>query len=173
MDQRHKYNLIKYSVYCLITALASLLQNVGGLFPEIYGARAFLLIPVCICLTMDEDEKGAALIGLAGGLFWDLTSLDQMGFNAIYIMTACFICSSLVTYFIRKNFFTTIVCAVFFTMLHIFIYWLLFVVIKGTQNAQTSIFYFYIPCGIYTCALTPLIYFALRPLKRKFRKMQP
>lgn len=170
MDALNRYRLKKYSIYSLIVIAASLLQNVGGLFLQIGSARAFLLIPVCICLTMDEDEKGAALIGLLGGMLWDLTSLDQMGFNAIFIMAACFISSSFVTYILRKNFLTTMVFSLFFIFLHALLYWLFFVVFKGTEGAQMSIFYFYIPCAVYTAVLTPLIYFIFRPLKRKLKK---
>ena len=62
---------IKYIFYCLIILICDLLQNVSGLFPEIYGARCFLLLPVSIILAMGEDERNGALIGLFAGLLWD------------------------------------------------------------------------------------------------------
>ena len=74
---------IKYIFYCLIILICDLLQNVSGLFPEIYGARCFLLLPVSIILAMGEDERNGALLGLFAGLLWDLTSGVHMGFNCI------------------------------------------------------------------------------------------
>ena len=85
---------IKYIFYCLIILICDLLQNVSGLFPEIYGARCFLLLPVSIILAMGEDERNGALLGLFAGLLWDLTSGVHMGFNCIYIMLMCFFIST-------------------------------------------------------------------------------
>lgn len=63
---------IKYIFYCLIILICDLLQNVSGLFPEIYGARCFLLLPVSIILAMGEDERNGALLGFCRAF---------MGFN--------------------------------------------------------------------------------------------
>ena len=37
---------VKYTVYCLVIAVAGLLQNTPGLFWQIGSARCFLLLPV-------------------------------------------------------------------------------------------------------------------------------
>ena len=80
---------IKYIFYCLIILICDLLQNVSGLFPEIYGARCFLLLPVSIILAMGEDERNGALLGLFAGLLWDLTSGVHMGFK-FYFSVFCY-----------------------------------------------------------------------------------
>ena len=55
-----KKQTVKYIIYCLIILGCDLLQNVQGLFPEVWGARCFLLLPVTIILAMGEDEKNGA-----------------------------------------------------------------------------------------------------------------
>ena len=64
-----KKQTVKYIIYCLIILGCDLLQNVQGLFPEVWGARCFLLLPVTIILAMGEDEKNGALLGLFAVLF--------------------------------------------------------------------------------------------------------
>ena len=99
-----KKQTVKYIIYCLIILGCDLLQNVQGLFPEVWGARCFLLLPVTIILAMGEDEKNGALLGLFAGLLWDLTSGVHMGFNCIFIMIMCFFSCALVTYIARDIF---------------------------------------------------------------------
>ena len=131
MTKRQK--TIKYVCYCLIILLCDMLQNVGGLFPEIYGARCFLLLPVTIILAMGEDEITGAVFGLFAGLLWDLTSGVHMGFNCIYIALMCFFSCALVTYIARDIFITNIVSISVATVLYGFLYWLFFIIIKGVS----------------------------------------
>ncbi len=161
---------IKYICYCLIILLCDLLQNVGGLFPEIYGARCFLLLPVTVILSMGEDERNGALLGLFAGLLWDLTSGVHMGFNCIYIAVMCFFSSALVTYIARDIFITSFVSISVTTVLYGFLYWLFFIVIKGVKGGEMTLLTFYLPCVIYTLVLTPLIYLILKPIKRKLNQ---
>ena len=51
---------VKYTVYCLVIAVAGLLQNTPGLFWQIGSARCFLLLPVTLLLVMGERELPAA-----------------------------------------------------------------------------------------------------------------
>lgn len=168
MTKRQK--TIKYVCYCLIILLCDMLQNVGGLFPEIYGARCFLLLPVTIILAMGEDEITGAVLGLFAGLLWDLTSGVHMGFNCIYIALMCFFSCALVTYIARDIFITNIVSISVATVTYGFLYWLFFIIIKGVSKGEMTLITFYIPCVIYTLVLSPLIYVILKPLKRKLNQ---
>lgn len=168
MTKRQK--TIKYVCYCLIILLCDMLQNVGGLFPEIYGARCFLLLPVTIILATGEDEITGAVLGLFAGLLWDLTSGVHMGFNCIYIALMCFFSCALVTYIARDIFITNIVSISVATVLYGFLYWLFFIIIKGVSKGEMTLITFYIPCVIYTLVLSPLIYVILKPLKRKLNQ---
>lgn len=165
-----KQNTLKYFCYFLIILVCHLLQNVGGLFPEIYGARCFLLLPVSIILAMGEDEKSGALIGLFAGLLWDITSGVHLGFNCIYITLMCFFSAALVTYIARDIFITNMVCSSITIILYSFIYWLFFIIIKGVDGGEMTLVTFYIPCTIYTIVLSPVLWLILNPIKRKLNK---
>lgn len=163
-----KQKTAKYVSFCLIILLCDLLQNTAGLFPEINGARCFLLLPASIILSMGEDEKYGALMGLFAGLLWDISSGVHMGFNAIYIMLMCFFSCALVTYIARNTFITNMICAILTTGVYCLLYWLFFIIIKGVDGGEMTLFTFYIPCMLYTFVITPILWLTLKPVKKKF-----
>lgn len=167
MELSYRKRVIKAAVYAVIIAIAALLQNTAGLIPQIGGARCFLLIPVCIIIGLSEDERLAALLGLFGGMLWDLSSPAHMGFNAIFICIMCFISASLVTYIIRDTFITSVIFSVFAIALYSVLYWLFFIIIKDVKGAELSLFTFYIPSAIYTAVITPIVRLCIKPLKKR------
>ena len=161
---------IKYALYGLVLCLCSILQNVDGLLLEIGGARCFLLVPVAILLTIDEDEKIASLMGFFAGLLWDINSAHHMGFNAVYIMLACFICSYLTAHMFRNTFFFNMVCTISASLIYSLSYWLMFIIIPRVEGGVWSLFYFYLPSAIYTCICAPILYAIFNPIKKKLNK---
>ncbi len=170
MELTKKEKTIKYTVYCLIIAVASLIQNVDGLWFEIGGARCFFLIPIAILLGIDEDEKVAAMIGLFAGVLWDLVSRSHFGFNALFIMLVCYFVSALVSFLLRATYWVGIVSSVAASFLYVVIYWALFLFIKGGDGAVSSFAYFYLPSFVYTSVMSLILNLAIIPLKRKLNK---
>ena len=170
MELTKKEKTTKYLVYCLVIAVAALFQNVGGLWFEIGGARCFFLIPVCIILGLDEDEKASALLGLFAGLLWDSVSAQHMGYNAVFLMVFCYITSAFVTFILRDTFWIEFIAAAIVSLLYVVIYWLFFVLRKGVDGSAVSFLNFYLPCFVYTVAIMPILYLVLTPLKRKLNK---
>lgn len=167
MELTRKQKTTKYFCYCLIILLADLLQNTAGLFPEIFGARCFLLLPLAVILAMGEDMFAGAVIGLFAGLLWDLTGAVHLGFNCIYISVICFLASALVSYITRDTFITNILSSAVAIIFYCLLYWLFFIIIKGVDGAELTLFTFYIPCAIYTLIITPVLWFILKPIKAK------
>jgi rod shape-determining protein MreD len=167
MELTRKQNVIKYVCYCLIILVVDLLQNTGGLFPEIFGARCFLLLPLVIILSMSEDVFAGTMLGLFAGLLWDLTGAVHLGFNCIFIAVMCFFSSALATYITRDTFITNMISSAIVITLYCLMYWLFFIIIKGVDGGELTIFSFYIPSGIYTAVLTPVLWLILKPIKMK------
>ena len=167
MELSSKQKGIKTAVYLLIIALIALIQNTAGLTIEIGGARCFLLLPVCIILGMGEDEGLAGVLGLFGGLLWDMTSAVHLGFNAIFMCIVCFISAALVTYILRNTFIANFVFSALTAFVYAFLYWLFFIVIKDVKGAELSIIYFYFPSALYTAVLFPLLWACIYPVKKR------
>ena len=170
MELSKREKTIKYAVFCGIIAIASLLQNVGGLWFEIGGARCFFVIPVCVVLGLNEDEKASALLGLFAGLLWDSLSAQHMGFNSVFLMLFCYIASALVTFIFRDTFMIEFASSAVISLLYVLLYWLFFVLRRGVDGSAISFLNFYLPCFVYTSLMMPLLYLILNPLKIKLNK---
>lgn len=167
-DTRNK-QVKKYVIYCLFILIAELLQNVSGIIPEIFGARCFLIIPTVMILTSGEGELSASLLGLFAGALWDISSATHMGFNCIFFALTCFIASALVNNIIRNTFITNIIICSTVAVLYSLVYWLCFIVIKGTGGEAYTLFAFYLPSVIYTVAASAIAYFIFKPIKARLK----
>lgn len=143
-----------------------MLQNIGGLWLQIGGARCFWLIPVTIMLGIDEDERVSALFGFFAGFLWDSVSASHMGFNFVFLALACYISSALVSYLLRATYWVKAVSSITASVLYCLLYWLIFVAPKGGDGVGASLGYFYIPCAFYTSIVTLLLCLGVEPLKR-------
>lgn len=170
MELTKKDKTIKYLVYCGIIALASLIQNVSGLWLEIGGARCFFLIPVTVLLALDEDEIIATGLGLFAGVLWDMVAQTHYGFNALFIMLSCYLISSLVSNLLRATYLVGVISSVVFTFIYVTVYWALFVAVKGGEGAVISYVSFYLPSFFYTAFMTVLINIGFVPMKKSLNK---
>ena len=154
----------------IIVSIAALIQNTQGLTLEIGGARCFLILPVCMIIGMGEDEFWAGILGLFGGILWDLTSAQHHGFNAIFICLFCFFGAALVTYYVRATFLTGFIFSAAEIFTYCLFYWLFFIIFKGMHGAELTLFSFYLPSAIYTIAITPIVWMCIYPVKKALNK---
>ncbi len=170
MDLTYNQRISKTVTYVIIISLAALIQNTKGLTIEIGGARCFLLLPVCMIIGIGEDEFWAGIMGLFGGMLWDLTSAQHHGFNAIFICLFCFFCAALVTYYVRETFLTGFIFSAVEIFTYCLLYWLFFIIFRGMHGVELTLFSFYIPSAFYTLAITPIIWLTLSPIKKALNK---
>ena len=146
---------VKYTVYCLVIAVAGLLQNTPGLFWQIGSAHCFLLLPVTLLLVMGERDLHAA---------------KSAGFNALFFMLLCFGVSAVMERYIRSTFVTHMLFALPAPFLYGLLYWLCFILIKGVDGGTNTLFTFYLPCALYTAVVASILWFLLRPLRQRLNR---
>ena len=171
MELTQKERTIKYCLYAVLVLLAALLQNVLASHFEIGGARCFILLPAAVIIGINEDEKIAALYGLLGGAVLDITSAQTKCFNAVFLMLACYAASLLVAFYFRSTFHYNMAAVWLTVALYCLLYWLLFVLLKGSTGAGYVLARFYLPSAVYTGVVTPLLYLLLKPLGNKLNKI--
>ncbi|HZK21303.1 MAG TPA: rod shape-determining protein MreD [Oscillospiraceae bacterium] len=157
----NKKNILHGGAVILIIIISSLLQNTAGLFPEPFGARAFLLIPTAVYIGMFEKSAKGALFGAFIGILWDISSTKD-GYFALMMFLTTFFCSLMISYFMRENFVTSLVLTSFCLALNIFVYVLIFYTFAGVKNISPFILKFYVPSFIYTLALSPIQYYLIK-----------
>lgn len=172
MELTRRQRQIKYGAYALLLLAFHLLQNVRGLFPELFGARCFLLIPAVIFFSVGEELFSASMLGLFAGMLWDLTSGVHMGFNCLFFMLLCFLTAAFTLHIARDTFLTNLLLAGGVTALYCFVYWLFFILIKGVDGGELTVVTFYLPSFVYTIILSPVLYALLRPVKNRLNHIR-
>ena len=170
MELSKKDKTIKYTLYCVILAAAALLQNVQGLWLQIGGARCFLLVPAALLLSLGEDERTAALLGLFAGFLWDSVSAAHMGFNCIVLMLLCYVAATIVNFLLRNTYWVAVVSAAIGTFIYCMLYWLIIIMPHGGDGSVLSLLYFYLPSFVYTAAVGIVLGMVFSPIKKKLNK---
>ncbi len=148
--------------------ISAMLQNTSGLVPEIFGARAMLLIPATVCVAMFEREIPGTLFGMFAGLLWDMSAPSGGSFNAILLAAVGFACGSLITHLMRNNLVTALLLCSVFTVIQLLAYWLRVYIFGGDFKGALSLLTFYLPSGVYTVLWLPVFYFFTRMLMKRF-----
>ncbi len=172
MKKTKSHIYIRRIVLVILIILTAIFQNTAHLFPTIFGIRAFLLIPVVVCISMFEKDV-AAFYGTFAGLMWDITSATPDGFNTIFLMLIAASCGALINYIMRNNIITALLLTSCSLLLYSLCYWLFFIVPMGFEGSLTMLFTFYLPCCLYTIIFMPMYYFLIREFIKKLRSSLP
>lgn len=155
-NNKNKY--IRYGIYAILIVVVAILQNTVGFPPAVFGARAFILLPVCVSIAMYEREIAAAVFGVIAGVLWDVSSASD-GFNAVVLLILCAVCSLLISHFMRNNVLTSLVLCSGSVVAYSLIYVFVNITASGAGVGIKQFLTFYLPSCIYTLVLTPVFYF--------------
>ena len=169
MRRSTKILFVRRTVFVLLILAVHILQNTRGLFPEIFGVKANLLIPLVICIGMFEREIAGAVLGMLAGILWDSVSPMGDGYNALLLMLAGAAAGLLIDYLMRNNLVTALIFTFVFTLLLNSLYCLFFYVFDGIEI--TFVFYlkYYVFSAVYTTLFTPIFYLIVRLTVKKFK----
>lgn len=160
---------IKRAIFALLVVGVALVQHTVGSFISISTARAWLMVPLVVAISMYEKSVVAMLFGVFGGILWDFATVSGDGFFAIMLCVCCFVCSTLVSFVMRNNlpacliltFFSLIFCAVG--------NWFVFVCLKGIDSSVTILFRYYISSAVFTMIFSPLFYYLIGAISRALK----
>ena len=85
-DNKNLY--IRRALFAVLIVLTAVFQHTKGAVPSIFGARAFLLIPLAVCISMFEKSMGGLSFGILAGILWDAATVRGDGFYAIMLAGA-------------------------------------------------------------------------------------
>ncbi len=154
----NKPKYIRFGLYVLIIGLVALVQNSPYILPDIFGARAFILLPLLVSIAMFEREIAAAVFGVLAGVLWDIGSARD-GFNSIVLLLICAVCSLLIIRLMRNNILTALVLGAGSVISYCVLYILINLVLSGAGASVIQVFTFYLPSCIYTLVFVPIFYF--------------
>lgn len=162
----NKPKYIRWLIFCALVTASVLLQNSAGGLLEFFGARVFLSIPLCVCISMFEREVPAALFGVLAGLLWDVSS-GVDGFNTLVLMLLCAVCSLLISHLMRNNIVTALVLGAGGITAYEIVY--IFTRFWGGGNPIIQIFKFYLPSLVLTAVFIPVCYYIIKRVYNSYR----
>lgn len=167
MRKNTKILIIRRAAFAVIILLAHILQNTNGFFPEIFGARAFLLIPLAVCIGMFEREITGAVFGLFAGALWDSVSGLGDGWNTLFLMLTGALCGLLINVLMRNHLLTALILSAAANVIYVSLYLLFFVIARGLDSAGYLFLTFYLPSAVYSFLFTPIFYITVRAIMKK------
>lgn len=163
-DNKPKY--IRWAIFCGLLTVAVLLQNSAGGLSEIFGARVFISIPLCVAVAMFEREVPAAIFGAFAGALWDVSG-GADGFNTSVLMVICAVCSLLISHLMQNNVVTALVLGAGSIAAYEIIY--IAVRLWGAGNPIRQIFTFYLPSLALTMIFVPICYFIIKTIYNSYK----
>ncbi len=171
IETQNKKLIIRRICLALILLLLSVLQNTDGLFPQIFGVRALLLIPAVVCIAMYERDIWGMIFGVFAGALWDVFA-SGASFNALFLLTTGFLCGTLINTIMRNNIITATLLSTLTTVIYNIGYWLFNIVFTKTDSAFYLLWRYYLPSILFTSLLTPLFFLIIRSFEKKFSEEQ-
>lgn len=149
----------------LIVITAACQHSVGDSF-SIFGARAFLLIPLTVTIAMNEKSMGGLSFGLLAGVLWDAATVRGDGFYSVALALAGFAVGVAVTYILRNNILSSLILSAVACIFVTVTYWIIFIAIRGYTGASSILFDFYLPSALYSLAFTAVYYYIVKSIIR-------
>ena len=173
LTNEQKHRLYSTLVYVGIILLAHLLQNTPHMFPTIFGAHCFLLLPVMVCLSIFLHNLPATMMSLFAGVLWDVSAAHIDGFNAIFFLLASTGICLLMNYLMRNNLLSASILGALTILLYVTLHWVCFILLRGVDGGAILYVTYYLPSALYTFAVLPLLYIALRRFMKNLRERYP
>ena len=170
IDELTKKDNIKRRIsLAVILVVTFLLQTTRGFFPAPFGIHACLLIPATVCIAMFEREFAGLFFGLAAGMMLETVSPDSVCFYSVMFTLVGFTAGMLITYLMINNLITALIFTVSFSLIVNTLYFLLFIIFDGVSVSFGFYLKYYFISAIYTALFTPIFYFTVRAIVKKYK----
>ena len=160
----------RFIFFFILVFLLFLMQSVSGLLPRVFGVLPLPVIPAVVCIALFERSSGGEMLGLAGGLFMDIVSMQITGFNALFLMLAGCICSLLAVRLIRNNLLSALTVSAGAVCAYYLLHFLFFYLFKGRSEPFYYFFRYVIPGAAYTTLFSVPLYIIVRLFMKKVKK---
>lgn len=159
----------RYFAYSLEIILLCVLQSTPNLFPELFGSKPLLLVPLALAIASKEDKIPSLIFGAVCGLMTDLASGGAVGFFAILLTLVCYAESHIFSTYFASNLATTMIVSVIAIPVLICLYFLVFKVFAGIPEVSVLFVNHYISRIVYTQVTVIPIYFVNAFLYKSLR----
>lgn len=151
-------NYIAWIMYGLSALLVVVLQSAPRFFPPIFYARPLPIVAFVICAAILGGARTGAAVGVWSGILWGIFSFRLFGFDALVLMLFGLVAGLLVEWYLRANFYTSLLLSACGILLHVLIEWVFCFVIFQKENLAETLYRVLLPNALYTFLLSPLMF---------------
>lgn len=152
----------RYLAYALEILIFYILQGTPNFIPEIFGGKPLLLIPAALTIAAAENKIPSLVFGAVCGILTDIGSGGSVGFFAVFLTLLCYLEAHIFENYIIPSVFTVTAVSAVAVPCIICLYFLLFVILPGTEEFGYLFVHHYISKTVYTFAMTVPFYFLNR-----------
>lgn len=150
---------IRRAAFFVLILFTAAFQHTGLFLPEIFSLRAMPLIPLCVCIAMFERSMGGLVFGAFCGVLWDAASAVGDGFFSVCLACVGFMTGLVITHYMRNNILASLIISGTSCVGINFIYWLIFIALKGYEGAASLLLSHYLPGALYSFLFTFIYYY--------------
>lgn len=159
-----RLSILRWAAYGLELFVLFILQETPGLFPLIWGQKGLLLVPAALSIALFENNLPAMSLGILAGLLLDFGMGYSLGFHAMILAILCFFISEMGQNLIRTNFLTALLTGVLGSTVLLFLQWLVYCVVAGSDSSLYILTHHYAPRLLCTVLPIPVAYYFNRVL---------
>ena len=153
-----RISVLRWILYGLELFILFVLQETPGLWPLLWGQKALLPISAALSMALFESNFPAMGLGILAGLLLDFGMGYSMGFHAMLLAILCFFISEMGQNLIRTNFLTALLTGILGSGAVLFLQWLVYCVLAGSQEPIYMLTHHYAPRFLCTVLPVPVAY---------------
>lgn len=148
----------RWVAFGFLLLLLSFLQSAPYAL-QIAGAKPLLLLACPICIALFTGPVGGGIAGAFAGILWDLFAGRILGFNGILLLVLGTTAGLLVWLVMRNNMLTAILMVGCASLIQNLMDWIFSYVLYDRGDVLKALWSVYLPNGLYTLIISPLMYF--------------
>jgi len=158
----NKKFVIKSVIYALIFIFFTVLETniLNGL--KIFGVKPNLIISLAVAAAVLENERYAAILGMACGFVIDSSVGSPFFFSGIYYFFSAYIAGIITKYYFTKSLLTMVIISLPVCAVRGVINMFYLIGIWGEFNIADALLKYFLPEYLYTVALAPAVYFFVK-----------
>lgn len=159
---QRRFTAVRWGLFMLMAFIFFIISGTGSF------VKPVLLLPVAVCISINENEIISACTGAVCGLLTDILFDRVFGFNAILFVMFCVMTSLLFVHYLRRNIVNAVLVTAAAAFLHGLIDYILSYYIWNSADVSVIYTSTILPSCIMTTISAVLIYPAIRAIRFRF-----
>lgn len=159
---QRRFTVVRWGIFLLMIFIFFIFAGVGNF------VKPLLLIPVALCISINEDELTSACTGVICGLLTDISCGRLFGYSAIFMVSACVFTSLLFVHLLRRNIVNAVIVTTVMTFIYGILDYLLYYAIWSNEDVSAIYTGTILPSCIMTSVSAVILYPLIRAIRHKF-----